>query len=72
MNWREYPLILSLLKIGFTDRKAQSRIAEQLKTARLKYKIVYEESAMKNDGSSFTNHDVHRYLRNQRISKSRR
>lgn len=54
-----------LLKIGFTDRDAQSRIAEQLKTARIKYKIVYEESAMRNDGSSFTDHDVHRILRNQ-------
>jgi hypothetical protein len=54
-----------LLKIGFTDRAAQSRIAEQLKTARLKYKIVYEESAMRNDGSSFTDHDIHRYLRKQ-------
>lgn len=56
---------IGLLKIGFTDRDAQSRIAEQLKTARIKYKIVYEESAMRNDGSSFTDHDVHLYLRNQ-------
>lgn len=52
-----------LLKIGFTDRDAKSRIAEQLKTARLQYKIAFEESAMKNDGSSFTDHDIHRYLR---------
>ena len=52
-----------LLKIGFTDRDAKSRIAEQLKTARLQYKIVFDESAMKNDGSSFTDHDIHRYLR---------
>ncbi|RDB03837.1 GIY-YIG nuclease family protein [Runella aurantiaca] len=56
-----------LLKVGFTDRDAQSRIAEQLKTARLQYKIVFEESAMKNDGSSFTDHDVHRYLRKKGI-----
>ncbi len=56
---------LGLLKIGFTDRDAQSRIAEQVKTARLKYKIMYEESAMRNDGSSFTDHDIHRFLRNQ-------
>lgn len=56
---------IGLLKIGFTDRDAQSRIAEQLKTARIKYRIVYEESAMRNDGSSFTDHDVHLYLRHQ-------
>ncbi|MBS0646212.1 MAG: DEAD/DEAH box helicase family protein [Verrucomicrobia bacterium] len=52
-----------LLKIGYTDRDAQKRVAEQLKTARLNYKIVYEESAMKADGSSFTDFDIHRYLK---------
>jgi hypothetical protein len=56
-----------LLKIGYTDRDAQQRVAEQLKTARLKYNIVFEESAMKNDGSSFTDHDIHRYLRRRRF-----
>lgn len=54
-----------LLKIGFTDRDAQTRIKEQLGTAALQYKIVFEESAMKRDGSSFTDHDIHRHLREQ-------
>ncbi|MCC6722939.1 MAG: DEAD/DEAH box helicase family protein [Saprospiraceae bacterium] len=57
------------LKIGFTDRDAQTRVAEQLKTARLQYKIVYEESAMRNDGSSFTDFEVHRYLRSMGIKQ---
>lgn len=52
-----------LLKIGFTDRDAKVRIKEQLGTAKIDYKIVFEESAMKRDGSSFTDHDVHRQLR---------
>ena len=52
-----------LLKIGYTDRDAQKRIKEQLGTAAIQYKIVFEESAMKRDGSSFTDHDVHRHLR---------
>ncbi len=52
-----------LLKIGFTDRDAQTRIKEQLNTAKIEYKIVFEESAMKRDGCSFTDHDVHRQLR---------
>jgi len=56
-----------LLKIGYTDRDAQQRVAEQLKTARLKYNIVFEEPAMKNDGSSFTDHDIHRHLRRRRF-----
>ena len=54
-----------LLKIGFTDRDAQTRIKEQLGTAAIRYKIVFEESAMKRDGSSFTDHDIHRHLRKQ-------
>ncbi len=56
---------LSLLKIGFTDRDAQTRIREQLGTAAIKHRILFEESAMKRDGSSFTDHDIHRHLRSQ-------
>ena len=56
-----------LLKIGFTDRDAQTRIKEQLGTAAIQYKIVFEESAMKHDGSSFTDHDVHRLLREWKV-----
>jgi hypothetical protein len=52
-----------LLKIGYTDRDAQTRIREQLGTAAIPYKIVFEESAMKKDGSSFTDHHIHRHLR---------
>lgn len=56
-----------LLKIGYTDRDAQTRIKEQLGTAAITYKIVFEESAMKRDGSSFTDHDVHRLLREWKV-----
>lgn len=53
------------IKIGFTSRDAFSRVSEQLRTSGLKYTIVFEESAMRNDGSSFTDHDIHRLLRKQ-------
>jgi hypothetical protein len=56
-----------LLKVGFTNRNSKDRIAEQLKTSRVKYKIVFEESAMRNDGSAFTDFDVHRYLRKRGV-----
>ncbi len=56
-----------LLKVGYTSRTSQNRIAEQLKTSRIKYKIVFEESAMRNDGSAFTDFDVHRYLKKKGI-----
>ncbi len=52
-----------LLKIGYTDRDAKIRIKEQIGATHLKYKIVFERTAMKNDGSSFSDHDIHRYLR---------
>lgn len=59
----DVPSHKGMIKIGFTDRDAKTRVAEQLKTSAVSYKIVYEESAMKSDGSSFTDHDIHRYLR---------
>ena len=52
-----------LLKIGFTTRGAEERIKEQLQTSGLPYNIVLIESAMRNDGSSFTDHDIHRRLK---------
>ncbi len=51
------------LKIGYTTRNAKDRVKEQLGTAGLKYEIVLEESAVRNDGSAFTDHDIHRLLR---------
>jgi len=54
---------IGLLKIGYTDRDAKTRIKEQLGTSKVEYKIVFEESAMKKDGGSFTDHDIHRLLR---------
>ncbi|MEI6822155.1 MAG: DEAD/DEAH box helicase family protein [Bacteroidota bacterium] len=56
-----------LLKVGYTSRTSKNRIEEQLKTSRVKYNIVLEESAMRNDGSNFTDHEVHKYLRKQGI-----
>ena len=60
------PLYDGLLKVGFTTVNAQARLKQiyNLKTpGKLPYRIVLEESSMKCDGSSFTDHDVHRVLR---------
>jgi hypothetical protein len=51
------------LKIGFTTRSAQERIEEQIGATRAKYEIVLIEPAIRNDGSSFTDHDIHKYLK---------
>lgn len=50
------------LKVGYTDRSAKERIDEQLHTSKVKYEVVLVESAMSNDGSCFTDKDVHRIL----------
>lgn len=55
------------IKVGFTDRNAEKRIKEQLGTAAIKYSILFEEPAMRSDGSSFTDHEVHRKLRQMGI-----
>ncbi len=60
------PQYAGLLKVGYTVADAQSRVAQQYPTLRPgkpPYRIVLEESAMRGDGSGFTDHDVHRYLR---------
>ena len=54
---------VGLLKVGFTTRDAEQRVKEQLLTSGLEYEIVLIESAMRSDGSSFTDHDVHRQLK---------
>lgn len=52
-----------LLKIGDTCREVSVRVGEQTKTAMVKKRIVLEESAMRNDGTSFRDHDVHKLLK---------
>lgn len=52
------------IKIGYTERKSvENRIKEQLHTAAIGFKIVFKESAMRSDGTCFTDKDVHRLLR---------
>jgi hypothetical protein len=60
------PQYKDLLKIGFTTVDVQKRVAQQypiLKPGNLPYVIHLEESAMRHDGTAFTDHDVHRYLK---------
>jgi hypothetical protein len=50
------------LKVGYTNRTAKERVDEQLHTSKVAFEIVLEESAMSNDGSCFTDKDVHKLL----------
>ena len=55
-----------LLKVGFTQHDVERRVAQQFPVTQpgegKPYEIVFSESAMREDGTSFTDHDVHRRL----------
>ena len=60
------PQYACLLKVGYTTKTAQERVAAQYPTAKPDkppYRILIKESAMRSDGTVFTDHDAHRYLR---------
>ncbi|MEI7833245.1 MAG: GIY-YIG nuclease family protein [bacterium] len=60
------PQYTGLLKIGYTTGDVRWRVEQQYPTkkpGKQPYCIVVEESAMRNDGTAFTDHDIHRYLR---------
>lgn len=66
------PQYKGLLKVGYTSIDVDKRVAQQYPTKRpdgsVPYRIVLRESAMYPDGSSFTDHDVHRVLRKKQIT----
>jgi predicted house-cleaning noncanonical NTP pyrophosphatase (MazG superfamily) len=48
-----------LLKVGQTTRDVKQRVAEQLKTAAIRnYKVELDEPAERDDGTTFTDHEV--------------
>lgn len=64
------PQYAGLLKVGYTAGDVRNRVEQQYPTKRpgkLPYRIVLEEPAMRGDGSSFTDHEVHRALRSNGV-----
>ena len=53
------------LKIGQTNRSALARVTEQIGATRAAFNIVFEGNSMRNDGSAFSDHDIHSYLRSK-------
>lgn len=59
------PAEKNLLKIGYTERAhIRERIDEQLKNTKrpATYKIDFSASAVRSDGTLFSDHDIHKYL----------
>ena len=59
------------LKVGYTTKTAAERVAEQypVKLPNQSYKIELDEIAMREDGSFFTDHDVHKLLTKKNIQR---
>ena len=67
------PALAGLLKVGYTTRTARERLGDiyPVKTpGEPPYRIHLEESAMRNDGTVFTDHEVHRYLQDAGIKNA--
>lgn len=59
------PIYNGMLKIGYTTTSVEERVASQypvLRPGELPYQIVFAESSMREDGSYFNDHDVHKLL----------
>ena len=60
-----------LLKVGQTTRDVKQRVAEQLKTASIKnYTIELDESAERDDGTIFSDHEVRAALRRKKLESA--
>jgi hypothetical protein len=59
------------LKVGYTTKSVQERVAAQYPVLlpNQSYKIVLDEIAIREDGSFFTDHDVHRVLSRKKINR---
>ena len=62
---------MDCLKVGYTTKTAAERVAEQypVKLPNQSYKIELDEIAMREDGSFFTDHDVHKVLSKKNIQR---
>lgn len=64
------PNYKGLLKIGYTTKDVEKRISDQypvLRPEEKPYRIVFSQSSMREDGTIFTDKDLHRYLRGKGI-----
>ena len=59
------------LKVGYTTKSVQERVAAQYPVLlpNQSYKIILDEMAVRDDGSFFTDHDVHKVLARKKIKR---
>ena len=64
----EVPEHKGLLKVGYTTKDVEERVRQQfpvLQPTEKPYTIVFSKSAMRDDGTSFNDKELHAYLRKQ-------
>lgn len=62
-----------MLKVGYTERSAEERVKEQMASVKLpsqSWKIVLDEIALREDGTFYDDHALHRRLERMGIRKS--
>ena len=57
------------MKVGYTNRDVETRVKEQVGATHVPYRILYQDSAMRSDGSCFMDHDVHDILERKGFKK---
>lgn len=65
----QYPPKDGWVKIGYTTREPQTRIAEQSKTIGVATKTLWHHFARFNSGKYFTDHDFHAYVEKHKIER---
>ena len=67
----EYPRRLGWVKIGYTDREVEKRIAEQSSTIGVDTKTIWSHVARFNTGQYFKDHQFHSYLTKHGIPREK-
>ncbi len=57
------------IKVGYTERDVLTRIKEQMGASHIPFDVLYQESAMCDDGSCFTDYDIHLILTRKGFTK---
>ena len=59
------------IKVGYTTKTAQERIKEQylVQHPNMSFEILLEELAMRNNGTLFTDKDVHKLLHSKKVKQ---
>ena len=64
-DFPEVPSHQGYIKVGYTERNVETRVYEQTHTSGLRPRILLKESAMRKDGTCFTDKEVHLLLRSR-------